>query len=308
MSVGGILIFGTSGRLGRATRALIKKSFAVDAPSHRDCDLAQPGTAAQRILKNRPRIIINCAAMTDVDACERDSSPALRINGLALEEIAQAAQAVGAFLIHVSTDYVYDGEKTGAYVEKDPPRPRSDYGATKLYGDEAVMAYCERYLILRTSWLYDLRTTNFVTRVLEAARSGAEISVAHDQIGALTPASLVAEVIAKALARLNMQIGARATTMRAPLPFGIYHLSSVGHASRLECAQVILEEAHQQGVLGRLSSARLRPIEINNLPGAPRPRNCRLDCRSIVNALGLTLPDWRSAVRAELQNLKEGRT
>ena len=229
-----ILLFGKNGQLGwELNRSLITlgELTVLDYP---EVDFNRPQTLPEIVRATRPDVIVNAVAYTDVDRAESEPEIASRVNADAVAEIARTARSLGALLVHYSTDYVFDGTKGSPYVETDPTHPLNVYGRTKLAGEEAA-ALAEKYLTLRTSWVYSSRG-GFVGKVLEWAKTRSELRVVDDQISGPTSARLLAEVTALILARAG-EDPYRWFDERA----GIYHCAGDGACSRYEWAQKILE-------------------------------------------------------------------
>jgi dTDP-4-dehydrorhamnose reductase len=289
-----ILLLGKQGQLGwELNRALLPlgKIIALDMP---EIDVSDR-SAMDRLVKDlRPAVILNATAYTAVDRAESEPELALAVNGSAPGVLAEAAAAVGAAVIHVSTDYVFDGVKGAPYVETDQPNPLSVYGQSKLAGEQAIAQVDGAYIILRTSWLYSLRRDSFVTKVLGWARQQASLRVVSDQIGNPTWARPFAEAIAQLLAMGSRDIAAWLRERK-----GIYHLAGDGYASRLEWAQQILrcdphpEEQVVQELLPALTAEFPTP--------AKRPLFSALDCRRFTDTFGLRLPPWQLALKLAMQ-------
>jgi dTDP-4-dehydrorhamnose reductase len=266
-----VLILGAQGMLGSACmRAFGEAAMGRDLA---DFDLSEQPTSRRAIRRLRPRLIINCAAATDVDRCETDHGYADRGNFLAAKHVAQAAAEIGARLLHVSTDFVFSGGKHEPYLEDDPPDPLNYYGRSKLAGERAVRAELPDAMIVRTSWLYGHGGIHFPGKVLEWAASGGPLRVVDDQIGSPTYADDLAESLSALVER------------NAP---GIYHLGGAGCASRFEWAQ---ETLALKGL-----DIKMIPVSSSYFPSpVPRPANSCLDCSKAAR-LGVRLPGWREGL------------
>lgn len=293
-----ILVTGASGQLGFELQRALSVLGEVVALKHQQCDLADPQSIAAAMAEYRPQVIVNAAAWTAVDRAESESEAAFTVNAKAPGLLAQAAQASGALLVHYSTDYVFDGEKEGAYTEDDQPAPLSVYGASKLAGEQAVAAACDRYLIFRTSWVFAAHGSNFLKTVLRLAQQRTSLSMVADQFGAPTGAALIADVTAQILARyLN-------GTDPAAFPFGLYHLTATGETCWQQYARFIVERAEELGQLMSLSASAIEPIPASAYPvPAARPANSRLDCGKLQQTFQLNLPPWQTGVDQVLQLL-----
>lgn len=288
-----VLLFGGSGQVGSALRMQLTPHFELVAPPRAEADLMLPGRAADAVAAHAPDVIVNAAAWTAVDAAERAPDAARRLNADAVAEIAQAA--AGRWLLHYSTDYVFDGLKREPYVEEDATNPLSVYGRTKREGEQAALASGRRGIVLRTSWVHAPGHRNFATTILCQAMTRSELAVVDDQIGAPTSAALIAAVTTRLL--LAIEAG------RAPVA-GLYHLASAGCASWFEYARYLLDRAAGQGLRLRCRAADVRAISsAEYAQAARRPRNSRLATAKIEAAFGMSMPDWREGVDATLREM-----
>ena len=230
-----ILLLGKIGQLGwelHRTLAPVGEVIALDFP---EIDLTQPGNLRQIVRDAYPQVIVNATAYTAVDRAETEIETAMAINALAPGLLAEEAAALGAILIHYSTDYVFDGAKGSPYLESDAPNPLGVYGRSKLAGEQAVEQAGGKSLILRTSWVYSLRRDSFVVKVRQWARQQPSLRVVSDQVSNPTWARMLAEITAQMLAKGD-ENGTGWLSERG----GLYHLAGSGYASRLEWAQAIL--------------------------------------------------------------------
>ena len=269
-----IMITGASGQLGLALYRLLKdqaqyellrtNSSGSEKESVQVLDVTDEAGVEHYIDKNKPDIIINCAAFTAVDLCESEEDKAYRINALGPKYLAEAAERSGAKLVHVSTDYVFDGEAAKPYIEEDPTNPVSVYGRTKLAGDSFVQESCSRYYILRTAWVYG-EGKNFVKTMLRLAESGNKLRVVKDQYGTPTSALELARVIL-----FLMETDA----------YGIYHTTCEGSTTWYEFALAIFEAAGLK--------VQVEPIPTSEYPTpAKRPRYSILDNRRCVSGMAI---------------------
>ena len=276
-----------SGREGQVARSLAvaasgRAGLELSFAGRPEIDLAVAGSAARAIGAARPDLVIHAAAYTAVDRAESDVELAHRVNGLAAGEVAAAAAACGARLIHISTDYVFDGSASRPYVESDPTGPVNAYGASKLAGEAAVRAAHPEALILRTSWIVSRFGQNFVKTMLRLAQTRNELAVVGDQFGCPTEAG--------ALARALVDLAGRWDELR---PGGTYHLAGSGSATWAELAEAVMQASAARGG----PRAAIRPIPTADYPTpAARPRYTVLDCRRAQHDLGLVLPPWRQAI------------
>jgi dTDP-4-dehydrorhamnose reductase len=278
-----VLITGANGMLGAELQPLLAAAqHEVRACSHAECDITD-GAAVRRVFSDaKPQVVINCAAMTDVDGCERDPQRAMLVNARGAGNVARAAEAIGARVFHISTDYVFSGSQRRAFTEPDKPNPISIYGQSKLEGERMVLYAAGRvspHLVIRTSWLYGRARVNFVDRVVEQARAGQPIKAVTDQVSCLTWTRPLAERIAQLVDKTAS---------------GILHLAGSGECTRYEIAQYIVS---------KLDAASLpKPAELVpsswaklNLP-ARRPAYSAITSSRLAALELAPLPDWRASL------------
>lgn len=289
-----ILLTGNNGQIGWELRRALAVLGEVVAPPREELDLASADALVAAVRAVRPDLIVNAAAYTAVDRAESESELAMKVNGTAPRILAEEAARYGAALIHYSTDYVFDGRKAGPYSESDAVAPINVYGMTKLAGEEGVAAANPLHLIFRTGWVYGSRGRNFLLTVLRLARERKQIKVVDDQYGAPTPARLVAEATAYAIARLSA--GRRLDSDRFREMSGVYHLTAGGRTTWYELACEILR--------GRQDVATVTPVPTSGYPSAARrPQNSVLDNTRLEQRFGIALPDWKSGLRLCLEEL-----
>lgn len=299
--MGTILLFGPNGQVGWQLKRSLAPLGDLVAPYRGDgasdglCgDLSNLEGLRQTIVQLRPTIVVNAAAYTAVDLAESESDLAHTINTLAPEAMAQAAQRVGAMIVHFSTDYVFDGTGDTPWVEDVPNKPLSVYGRTKLEGEQRVREACARHLIFRTSWVYAARGNNFAKTMLRLARERDLLRVIDDQIGAPTGADLIADVTAHAIRQ----------TLSQPACLGTYHLAASGITSWHGYAQFVLDTARELRPELALRARNIEPIPTSAYPtAARRPLNSRLNTSRLRDTFALTLPDWRVGVRRMLAEI-----
>lgn len=280
-----ILITGREGQLARSLADRVTGHEVMFA-ARPEIDLAEPGSVARAIAEAQPALVINAAAYTAVDRAETEEALAFRVNAEAAGEAATAAADANAAIVHLSTDYVFDGERTGAYRETDPTGPRSAYGRSKLAGEEAVRAANPQHIIVRTAWTYSPFGRNFVRTMLSAARDRDVLTVVADQHGSPTSCLDLADGIGAALAAIAAEPG------RAP--WGTYHLAGTGETSWFGFAAAVMEDARALG----LAVAEVQPISTAAWPTpARRPANSVLDSSRFADSFGFTMPHWRSSLR-----------
>ena len=286
-----LLLIGKNGQMGRALQPALAGLGDVVALGRAEADLEQPGELARLVAIHTPDIIINAAAYTAVDKAEQEPDRARLINAEAVATLAAAAQRTGAWLIHYSTDYVYDGGKSEPYVESDEARPLSVYGLSKLKGDLAVAASGCKHLIFRVSWVYAPGHNNFPAAMLRLGADRSSLKVVADQVGAPTSAGLIAAVTAGAVRRIGTAgDGTDALS-------GLYHLAAAGAVSRAEFARFVIGEARALGATLALSPEGIVAISTADYPTpAARPLNSRLSTEKLQTAFGITLPPWQQDV------------
>ncbi|MBK6974853.1 MAG: dTDP-4-dehydrorhamnose reductase [Sterolibacteriaceae bacterium] len=290
------LVTGRDGQVGWELSRALQPLGEVVPLGRVEADLAVPDSLRDRVLQERPAVIVNAAAYTAVDKAESEPDLAMRINGEAPAELARAARDTGALLIHYSTDYVFDGAKEGSYLEDDLPNPISQYGRSKLCGERAIAESGCRYAILRTQWVFGSHGGNFLRTILRLAGGRECLRIVSDQFGAPTSARLIADVTAQMLGR--MAGGELA-------PDGVYHLAAAGRASWYDYASFVVATARTlPGLAERLKVKSIEPIATADYPlPATRPVNACFDCGKLERAFGLTLPPWQRGVELCLAEL-----
>ena len=294
-----ILLLGMNGQVGwELQRSLAPLGELValdfDSPGPLAADFTQPEALAATLRAVAPQIIVNAAAHTAVDKAEAEPELARTINAEAPAVLAREAQALGAWLVHYSTDYVFDGSGTAPWREDSPTGPLSIYGQTKLEGEHAIRASGCNHLILRTSWVYAARGGNFARTMLRLAAERDRLSIIDDQIGAPTGAELLADVTAHALRSVLVQPGLS----------GTYHAVASGHTSWHGYASHVIEFARAAGQPVRVKVQDITAVPSSAFPTpAQRPRNSRLDTRKLQQDFGLSLPDWCTGVDRMLREV-----
>lgn len=285
-----ILLTGASGQVGFELARSLQGLGDVVAADRARMDLSDLDQVRRVVREVRPQLIVNPAAYTAVDAAESDVDTAMRVNAQAPGVLAEEAARIGAKLVHYSTDYVFDGSKSGAYVEDDAPNPLNVYGRSKLAGEAGIAGAGAGHLIFRTSWVYGLLGKNFLLTMLRLGAERDELRVVGDQIGAPTWSATVAALSAHVLAQA-VGAGERHWDAWWEQHQGIYHLSAAGETSWAGFAQAIFE-------LGNLAKQpRVASISTADYPtAATRPANSRLSCSKLERAFGLRVPHWREAL------------
>ncbi len=294
-----ILLLGKNGQVGWELQRSLAPLGEVIALDHDGApglsgDFAHPESLAATVRDVAPDLIVNAAAHTAVDKAESEPELARAINALAPGVLAREAAALGALLVHYSTDYVFDGSGNAPWMEDAPTGPLSVYGATKREGEQLIRDSGCRHLIFRTSWVYAARGGNFAKTMLKLAADRDALTIIDDQHGAPTGAELLADVTAHA-ARM---------TLVSPELAGTYHLAAGGETTWHGYARHVIEFARARGVAIKVAPDAIRPVPTSAFPTpAKRPANSRLDTRKLQQAFGLVLPAWQSGVERMLNEI-----
>ncbi len=290
-----VLLLGADGQLGWELRRALLPLGELVAVGRAQADLGDAPGLRALLQRLRPQVIVNAAAYTAVDRAESDAEQAARINAEAPALLAAHAAEHAAWLLHYSTDYVFDGSTSRPWRETDAPAPRSVYGRTKLEGEQAIRASGCPHLILRTSWVFAARGANFAKTMVRLAREREQLRVVADQIGAPTGAELIADVSALALHRLLRE------PQLARDNAGLYHLSSSGSTSWHGYACHVLRHVAARGMALRCDADRVQAIATSEYPlPAARPADSRLDGAALQSWLGIVLPAWQPQVERML--------
>ncbi len=296
------LLFGKGGQVGwelQRSLAPLGELIALDADSQQQCgDFTRLDDIAETVRAIAPDVIVNAAAYTAVDKAESEPEQVRTINALAPGIIARESRKLGSWLIHYSTDYVFEGSGSKPWVETDPTGPLSIYGSTKLEGEEAIRASGCHHLIFRTSWVYAARRGNFARTMLRLAQERESLTVIDDQIGAPTGADLLADVTAHAIR----------TALQRPTLSGLYHLVAGGETSWHGYACYVLNLARQAGIDLKVSAEKVTPVPTSAFPlPARRPLNSRLDASKLQTTFDVHLPLWQAGVARMLDEVMESR-
>jgi len=288
-----VLVTGTGGQLALSLAEIAGQQGAdVAAAGRPGLDVTRQASIAENIKRIRPAIVVNAAAFTDVDAAERDPALAHAVNAEGAGNVASACARAGVPMVHISTDYVFDGNKPDPYVEEDLPAPVNAYGRSKLEGETRVAATCSRHLILRTAWLYSPFGRNFARTMLRLAGERDAIRVVADQVGTPTYAPHLAQAVLAAASQILRN-------RDEPL-WGTYHAAGAGATSWCGLAEELLACS----AAGGGPSASVHPIDTAGYPTpARRPANSRLDCSKLERTFGITLPRWETGARACMARL-----
>lgn len=293
-----LLITGSNGQVGFELRRSLAPLGQVIQFDRATCDLSKPDEIRRAVRAYSPNVIFNAAAYTDVDQAESNAELAHAINATAAGILAEEALRGRSLLVHYSTDYVFDGSKSGSYTEMDAPNPQSVYGKSKLAGEQAILASGAKALILRTCWVAGAHGNNFAKTVLRLARQRDVLRVVGDQSGTPTSAALIADVTAQIVARYWLSGNQDAFAA------GIYHLAAAGDASWHGYATEILRYAAEHGVNLKAGPASVENIQSHEYPQrAPRPLNTRLNTTKLRQTFGIHLPDWRQGIHHLLDQI-----
>lgn len=283
-----IFVAGASGQLANSLREHAEaREIDLGVFGRPDLDIAELDSVERSISQFSPNIVVNAAAYTAVDAAENDEDSAYRANSTGPKNLAEITARLDIPIVHISTDYVFDGTKPDAYVESDPISPLGVYGASKWAGEEAVRAENGKHLIIRTAWVFSPFGKNFVKTMLGLAETRDQISVVADQIGNPTYSPHLAEALLDACKKIN------GADRGEHLPWGTFHLVGEGDASWADLAEAAM---HASANIGG-PSAEIRRISSDEFPtAAERPANSRLKTQHIAEQWGISLPDWREGV------------
>lgn len=286
-----ILLLGKNGQVGwelQRSLAPLAELVALDRHSPDLCgDLSKLQALLETVEMVKPDVIVNAAAYTAVDKAESEPEFANLINAAAPGMLAQAAHRLGAWLVHFSTDYVFDGSGTRPWLETDSPAPRSVYGQTKLEGERLIAEHCRKYLIFRASWVYAARGDNFAKTILRLAQERDRLTVIDDQWGAPTGAELLADVSAHVLRQI----------LQRPQDAGIYHVAASGETTWHGYAAYVLAQAGQSQPAIEVVAKDVAPVPSSAFPmSARRPHNSRLNTSKLQTNFALSLPPWQKGV------------
>lgn len=287
-----------TGKVGQLVTSLVERGAVVGheviALGRPELDLTDPATVARALEAAVPDAIVSAAAYTAVDKAESETELVHAVNGAGAGAVAQAAKALSVPLVHVSTDYVFEGTLGRPYLESDPTGPTGVYGASKLAGEQAVLAaHGDNSAVLRVAWVYSPFGTNFVKTMLRLAGDREEVSVVADQLGNPTSALDIADGI--------IQIATNLVADSYPELRGVFHMTASGEASWADFAEAVFAASAARGG----PSARLKRIATADYPTpAIRPANSRLDCSLIAKVHSVTLPDWRQSLETVMVRLQ----
>ncbi len=291
-----LLVTGAGGQVGWELARSLQPLGEVIALDRHGADLSDPQALRETVRSIEPQVIVNAAAYTAVDKAEQDEAQAEVINARSPGVLAEEAKRLGALLIHYSTDYVFDGEKQGRYLESDPVNPLNAYGRTKLAGERAIAAAGGPWLVLRTSWVYSSRGGNFPRTILRLAAERERLTIVEDQFGAPTSARLIADLTAHLVRQARGELAA------ARFESEVLHLTAGGEASWLDLARAVVDGARARGMP-------VKAAEVTGIPAsaykvaARRPMNSRLSLDRLAERYRIRPPDWRQGVALMLDEL-----
>ena len=287
-----LLLLGKGGQVGWELQRALAPLGELIAHDLDTADFSQPDAVAALVRQVRADVVVNAAAHTAVDKAESEPDLARLINATTPGAIAQEVAAAGGWLVHYSTDYVFDGSGHAPRDESAPVGPLSVYGQTKLEGEQAILASGCKHLVFRTSWVYAARGGNFAKTMLRLAAERDALNVIDDQVGAPTGAELLADVTAHALRTLHALPVPQAAALA-----GIYHVVAQGEVSWFGYARHVIEWARSQGAAIKVAPEAIQPIATSAYPTpAQRPLNSRLDTRKVQAAFNIVLPHWQQGV------------
>ena len=298
-----VLVMGAAGQLGSEVSQVLRSDHEIVAATRDKADITDLPEVLSLVDKVSPQVIVNAAAYTDVDGCEKEREKAFLVNAIGARNVAIAAQEVGAKLVYISTDYVFDGTKETSYLEYDPPKPISVYGWSKLVGEQMVKEQNPHSFILRVAWLYSVHRKNFVKTMLKLAQERDEIRVVNDQRG--TP-TFVGDVARQINALIETDC------------YGLYHCTSQGSCTRYEFALEIFKCAGYEAKTNPDGSVHLipntqdlRPITLKPVTSDEFPTPARRPANSVLENFMLkvqgldTMPHWEESLAAHIQEIKE---
>ncbi|NOS35192.1 MAG: dTDP-4-dehydrorhamnose reductase [Deltaproteobacteria bacterium] len=291
-----VLVTGAGGQLGRDLQPRLESAGLEGAYlDSTTMDITDREVVFKTITEKRPDVIINCAAYTKVDQAESEPESAFKVNGDGPAILADSAAHVGALMVHISTDFVFDGAKSSPYKEDDAPNPLSVYGKSKLAGEEEITKRLTEYIIVRTAWAYGVHGNNFVKTILRKAGEQEALKVVSDQVGTPTWTGDIADALVK------VAMGYREGSTQP----GIYHFTDDGVASWHEFASAIIQEAEALGI--SLKCRVVEPIPTSEYPlPAERPAYSVLDTERIKKSFGLSIPHWRVSLRRMIKEYYGG--
>lgn len=282
-----ILLIGRDGQVGWELQRALSPLGELISLGRQQADLTDLEAIRSCVRTHRPDIIVNAAAYTAVDKAEIEPEKARLVNEVAVRVLAEEAAQLNAWLIHYSTDYVFDGKKTTAYIETDQALPLSVYGQTKLDGENAIRNSGCKHLIFRSSWVFSTHGANFPLAILRRAIERDQIDVVSDSVGAPTSANLIADITAEVLYRITWD------PLLATSTNGTYHLVASGRTSWYDYAKFLVGMAKKKGIPVKVVTNKIFPVSADTYKtAAKRPKNSQLDNKKLCDHFGLVLPEW----------------
>lgn len=283
-----LLVTGANGQVGKSLQDEAKNEHNVLALGRDELDISELNAVNKVVARFKPDIIVNAAAYTAVDRAEEDEKSAYAVNALGPSNLAKAANSSSAMLIHISTDYVFDGTSEQPYTEDGLTNPMSIYGKSKLLGEKAVAEECDDFVIIRTSWVFSEYGNNFVKTMLKLADKHSTLSIVDDQVGGPTYARDIAKAILSIVAKRQENTGTFISK-------GIYNFSGQPYVSWLEFAKTLFDSAFTECIIKEIPLLKGISTAAYNAP-AFRPKNSRLDCEKIYRDFGIGQPSWQNAI------------
>lgn len=295
-----ILLIGKDAQVGWELQRALSPLGELVSLGRLQADLTDLDAIRSCVRLHRPDFIVNAAAYTAVDKAEIEPEKARLVNELAVRALAEEAVQLNAWLVHYSTDYVFDGKKATAYIETDQALPLSVYGQTKLDGEQAIRNSGCKHLILRSSWIYSIHGANFPLAILRRAIERDQIDVVNDCVGAPTSASLIADITAHILYRITWD------ALLATSATGTYHLVASGRTSWYDYANFLVGMAKKKGLPVKVATNKIFPVSADTYKTtAKRPQNSRMDNKKLCDRFGLVLPEWEVHVERFVNELVE---
>ena len=284
-----VLVTGANGQVGHCLQQQLgMREWEYSALTRTELDITDQSAVNNIVQKFRPDVVINAAAYTAVDKAESEQDLVYAVNQDGPANLARAAKEIGAAILHISTDYVFSGDATGAYTESAPTNPQGVYGKSKLQGEQAVIVANDKHIILRTAWVFGEHGNNFVKTMIRLGRTKESLSVVADQEGSPTYAHDIAKVLLTIV---------RCYSEGRPISWGTYHYSSLPYVSWYEFAEAIFIEVERAGLYSK-PTPKLMAITTAEYPtAARRPANSKLNCRKLENTFGIQPCDWRLALK-----------
>ena len=292
-----IVLLGANGQLGRELAEILLNKVNLKLYKKKDLDITDFIAVEKMINYEKPEILINAAAYTSVDNAENNINYAYKVNSEAPQKIAEILETYKGYLIHYSTDYVYDGEKEIPYKEIDKTNPLNIYGKSKLEGDKKIERYMTNFLIIRTSWVISRYGNNFIKTILKLIKDKETLNIVKDQFGVPTSTNLISKITYEIIKNINST---------KQIDSGIYNLSPRGRTNWYQMANKILERANDYEFLSESNKVKILPIDTTDYPTkAKRPKNSLLDTNKIEKALNIELPYWESEFYETIDQILE---